>query len=74
MTQEGKESLNAKAESAAQTPRFLSAIAWKGDRAIFGDAALVVVRWKLVAFHGCESHHHHTEFLVSAAAAAAAQL
>lgn len=32
-------------------------------KAIFGD-----VRWKLVAFHGCESHHHHTEFLVTAAA------
>lgn len=38
-------------------------------RATFGDAALVVVRWKLVVVHGYDSHHHHTEFLVPAAAA-----
>lgn len=38
-------------------------------RAIFGDVALVVVRWKLVVVHRCENHHHHTEFLVTAEAA-----
>lgn len=34
-----------------------------------GQVALVVVRWKLVVVHGCESHHHHPEFLVLAEAA-----